>query len=108
MRLKKTFSKRADGNGRLTYRRHTSLLIPISVRRARLLFDNAQAGQNLVFSVLLDGAEAVKVEGPGDQPFTSELNLRIPRGDRELLIRAEGLEPHQLVAGTVEIEYALF
>ena len=108
MRLKKTFSKCANGRGRLTYRRRIRLPIPVSVRRASLVFEDTKARQNLVFSVWLDGGRAVQVEGPGDRPLTSELNLRIPSGERELLIRAEGLDPHQLVAGTIEVEYAMF
>jgi hypothetical protein len=108
MHLKKTFSKHADRRGRLTYRRCVRLPIPISVRRASLVLDDARGGQHLVFSIVLDGDEAVRVEGPDDRPFTSELNLRVSRGERELLIRAEGLEPGQLVAGTIEVEYALF
>jgi hypothetical protein len=108
MHLKKTFSKLADRRGRLTYRRRVSLPIPISVQRASLVLDEASGGRTLVFTIMLDGIEAVKVEGPGDRPFTSEVNLRVPRGERELLIRAEGLEPRQLVAGTIEVEYRLF
>lgn len=108
MKLKRAFSKRANAAGRVMYRRQANFPVRINVRRASLTLENGDQRQNLAFAVLLDGERRMEASGPGDQPFVSEVALRIPRGERDLLVVTEGFEPNQLVEGTIEIEYSLF
>ena len=108
MRLRRNFSKRANAAGRLVYRRQANFPVRINVKRASLTLENGDARRNLAFAVLLDGERRIEVSGPADQPFISEVGLRIPRGKRDLVVLTEGFEANQLVEGTLEIEYSLF
>ncbi len=108
MRLTRTFSKRANARGRLVYRWQKKLPVRIDVRRACLTLANADARQELTFMVSVDGIPRIELSGPGDRPFVSEGRFRIPRGQRELLVRTSGFEANQLVEGAIEIEYSFF
>jgi hypothetical protein len=107
MKFRKAFSRMAGPNGRLVYRRRQNFLVPITIKTATITLDNPPAGKSFPFSFHLDGELVAQGNEPADKPFTSALNLRVPRGQRELLLITEGFEPNQMVHGTFEAEYGL-
>ena len=108
MKFSKAFSKVARGDGRLFYRRVQNLMFPVTLNRVTASLARYPEDARLSYTLSLDGAEVAKDTASAKSPFVADLGIRLRRGERTFVFSAEGFEPHQLVEGTIEIDFGLF
>jgi len=107
MKLKRTFSRSAQADGQLVYRKRRRLLMPVTVKRTQVTLDG-QPDRTLEFSWFMDGVLMGKGKGTADQPFVFTPELKVPKGTRKFLLVVDGFEPNETVSGTVEAVVSFF
>lgn len=108
MKFSKEFSRTADSNGQLVYRRRQNVALPVRLIRTSAKLESSSPAASLDFAIFMDDALLAQGIGAGDQPLQLEPNTRVSRGQREFRFVANGFQPHQAVSGVVEIEFSFF
>jgi hypothetical protein len=108
MKFSKPFSRVAGPRGRIVYQRTQNVVVPIRLDRLTATLSGASGLGGLSYSLVLDGESIAQGSASADSPLVAQLGLRLRRGQRTFVFTAEGFEPHQVVDGTVEIEFGFF
>ncbi|MBA3517743.1 MAG: hypothetical protein H0T75_08915 [Rhizobiales bacterium] len=108
MKFSKEFSRTANADGQLVYRRKQNVALPVRLIRTSATLEPGSSDSSLDFAIFMDDALLAQGNGAGDQPLRLEPNTRVSRGQREFRFVANGFQPHQAVSGVVEIEFSFF
>lgn len=108
MKITREFSRKANGSGKLVFRRVRTLIVPMKFVRATAKLAGTEPGTTLSFSFQIDKEVLAQGSVPGDQPIVIEPKVRVKAGEREFLFTAEGFAPDQSVSGVVDVEFSFF